>query len=121
MAQTGSSQLNALLGNAPAETLRGADGSLFLAMRDLGPRPPSGRLLRGLTPWLDGQGVQSVFLLAERKWREPWNDAKPVQVYQELVHWRRDGDGGAYRGAAWRGVAFKLEELVSKVSRAIGG
>ena len=111
MAQPDSLRLIDLLGNAPAETLRGADGSLFVAMRDLGPNPPSGRLLRGLTPWLDGQGVQSVFLLAERKWREPWSDSKAVQPYQELVHWQRDTKGGIYRGAAWRGVEMNMQEL----------
>lgn len=111
MAQPESPRLIDLLGNAPAETLRGSDGSLLVAMRDLGPNPPSGRLLRGLTPWLDSQGVESVFLFSDRKWREPWSDSKSVQPYQEIVHWRRDPQGGAYRGAAWRGEPLKLEEL----------
>jgi hypothetical protein len=115
MAQSSSSQLTSLLGNAPAETKRGADGSLFLAMGDLGPNPPSGRLLRGLTPWLDSQGVRSVFLFAERKWREPWSET--VQGYQELVHWLRDAQGGAYRGAAWRGSKLKQEELAEVFQR----
>jgi quercetin dioxygenase-like cupin family protein len=106
-----------LIGNAPAETRRGADGSLFLSMRELGAAPASGRLLRGLTPWLDSQNITSVFLLAERRWREPWSESKTPRTYQELVHWRRDEQGGAYWGAAWRGVELKWSDLAPVFER----
>ncbi|MCZ6554306.1 MAG: hypothetical protein O7A67_10960 [SAR324 cluster bacterium] len=105
-------ELTGLLGIAPEETLKAEDGSLFLAMKGLGPTPPSGRLLRGLTPWLDGQDAHHVFLLTERKWREPWSGTETVQSYQELVHWERGADGGRYRGTAWKGTALKMEDLV---------
>ncbi len=105
-------ELTGLLGIAPEETLKAEDGSLFLAMKGLGPTPPSGRLLRGLTPWLDGQDAHHVFLLTERKWREPWSGTETVQSYQELVHWERGADGGRYRGTAWKGTALKMQDLV---------
>jgi quercetin dioxygenase-like cupin family protein len=108
---------NDLLGNAPSGVHRGPDGSLFLCMRELGGSPASGRLLRGLTPWLDSQGAQSVFLFAERRWREPWSEAKTPQPYQELVHWARDAGGGTYRGAAWLGTPLNWNELVPVFER----
>ena len=117
MATGAPSPLIDLIGNAPEETRRGADGSLFLSMRELGAVPASGRLLRGLTPWLDGQHITSVFLLTERRWREPWSATKTAQTYQELVHWRRDAEGGTYRGAAWRGVQLKWSELLPVFER----
>jgi quercetin dioxygenase-like cupin family protein len=117
MATGASSPLIDLIGNAPEETRRGADGSLFLSMRELGSVPASGRLLRGLTPWLDSQHITSVFLLTERRWREPWSDSKAAQTYQELVHWRYDAEGGTYRGAAWRGVQLKWNDLAPVFER----
>jgi len=117
MASAVPSQGKDLIGNAPEETRRGADGSLLLHMRDLGAAPASGRLLRGLTPWLDAEKVKDVFLLAERRWKEPWSDSKSAVIYQELVHWRREGSGGAYRGAAWKDPPIEWNEVAAVFER----
>ena len=90
-----------LTATPPTFALKGAHNSLFMVMNRLGANPASGRLLRGLTPYLDEQGASHVFLFTERRRREPWG-ADPEQrvTYQELVHWARAPDGGVYHGVA---------------------
>ena len=96
----------------PAFAVKGAHNSLLLEMPGLGRNPPSGRLLRGLTPYLDEQGADHVFLLTERRRREEWNDGDRVVSYQELVHWERGADGGVYRGVCTKNELLKREEIV---------
>ncbi|MBI4083695.1 MAG: hypothetical protein HY423_13905 [Candidatus Lambdaproteobacteria bacterium] len=95
----------------PVEATRGPDGSLLLVTRGLGAEPAAGRLLRGLTPFLDEQDALNVFLFAERKRREPWRGGETVVAYQELVHWRRDGAIGVYRGVSLPGHAIQPGEV----------
>lgn len=97
----------------PTFAVKGAHNSLLLEMAGLGKDPASGRLLRGLTPYLDEQGADHVFLLTERRRREEWNPGDDqIVVYQELVHWRRGADGGVYRGVCSKGELLKREEIV---------
>ena len=97
----------------PTFAVKGAHNSLLLEMPGLGQNPASGRLLRGLTPYLDAQGADHVFLLTERRRREEWNNGDDSVVsYQELVHWRRGADGGVYRGVCSKGELLKREEIV---------
>lgn len=102
-----------LTATPPAEAVRGPQNSLFLHMPGLGANPPAGRLLRGLTPYLDEQGAAHVFLFTERRRREPWS-AHPEQVvpYQEVVHWARGEHGGVYRGVCVKGGGLKYEDVV---------
>ena len=80
----------------PTFAVKGAHNSLLLEMPGLGRNPPSGRLLRGLTPYLDEQGADHVFLLTERRRREDWNDGgDSVVSYQALVQWRAGAAGAS--------------------------
>lgn len=83
---------------APAETVLGPEGSVLMVMDGLGHQPDTGRLLRGLTPYLDDQGTVEVYVLANRKRREPWRKNDNAVEYQELVHWARDAEGGVFKG-----------------------
>lgn len=87
-----------LVPTAPAETVHGPRGTLLMVMTGLGHQPDTGRLLRGLTPYLDEHEAKEVFLLAERKRKEPWREGGETVAYQELVHWCRDMQGGVFRG-----------------------
>lgn len=109
---SGKSDLKRLLADAPAETFQGPHHSLLMVMRELGPSPSTGRLLRGLTPWLDTHGAHDVYLFTERKWREPWQDKGGVVAYQELVHWQRGPGGGKYRGAVWKNGVLAVDDVV---------
>jgi hypothetical protein len=97
----------------PTFAVKGAHNSLLLEMPGLGKDPASGRLLRGLTPYLDEQGADHVFLLTERRRREEWNaETDSVVSYQELVHWQRGKQGGVYRGVCSKDELIKREEIV---------
>lgn len=97
----------------PTFAIKGAHNSLLLEMTGLGQHPTSGRLLRGLTPYLDEQGAKHVLLLTGRKRREPWSQqADQVVHYQELVHWERAADGGVYRGVCGKDAALGREEII---------
>ena len=97
----------------PTFAVKGAHNSLLLEMPGLGLNPASGRLLRGLTPFLDDQGASHVFLLTQRRRREPWS-AEPEQVvsYQELLHWKRGPDGGTYRGVTTKEAPLTHDEVI---------
>jgi hypothetical protein len=96
----------------PLEATRGEHDSLLLVMSDLPAQPVSGRLLRGLSPYLDEQGAAHVVLLASRRHREPWGAAAAVVKYQELVHWARGPRGGVFRGAVWMGHPLTPDEVL---------
>lgn len=99
--------------SSPVSSVRGAHNSILLEMPVLGHSPASGRLLRGLSPYLDDQGADHVFLLTHRKWREPWSGDPDLMVsYQELVHWERGAGGGIYRGVCARDATLKREEIL---------
>ncbi len=98
--------------SSPLEAVKGEHESLLLLMRGLRDQPVSGRLLRGLVPYLDEQGASHVILLTERRRREPWSDAEAVVPYQEVVHWARGANGGVYRGAAWKGHTLSRDEII---------
>ncbi len=97
-----SSGFPTLTATPPADTVHGPDGSLFMTMTGLGPEPATGRLLRGLEPYLDEQNAEHVFLLVERKRKEEWRGPGQAVRYQELVHWQRGEAGGTYRGVCAR-------------------
>ncbi len=102
-----------LAATPPTFAVRGAHESMLLEMTGLGVNPPSGRLLRGLTPYLEEQGVQHVFLLTERKRREPWSvQPDKLVTYQEIVHWERGADGGIYRGVCTQGTPLSRDEVL---------
>ncbi|HKI97945.1 MAG TPA: hypothetical protein VKB51_05675 [bacterium] len=83
----------------PTFAIKGAHNSILLEMTGLGQNPPSGRLLRGLSPYLDEQEATHVFLLTERRRREPWSlQPDKLVTYQEIVHWARGPEGESYRG-----------------------
>lgn len=96
----------------PADTYDGPKGCLLMVMEGLGTQPVSGRLLRGLTPFLDERKAKDVFLFTERKRTETWLSGKPSVPYQELVHWARDNAAGVYRGVSWKGPQIEVSELV---------
>ncbi|HEX7927042.1 MAG TPA: hypothetical protein VF678_05575 [bacterium] len=98
--------------SSPTEAIKGDHQSLLMIMTGLGDKPASGRLLRGLTPYLDEQGAEHVILLTERRRREPWSASEEVVLYQEVVHWARNADGGVYRGTAWKGHTLSREEIL---------
>ena len=98
----------------PTETIRGAESSLLMTMTGLGEAPATGRLLRGLTPYLDEQRAKHVLLLTERKRREPWSGEDTIILYQELVHWARGADGGIYRGVCCRGGGLPFDEVAAR-------
>jgi len=107
------SSKSGLSASPPTFSVKGAHNSLLLEMTGLGQQPASGRLLRGLTPYLDEQGAAHVFLLTERKRREPWaEDPKTVVAYQELVHWERGKAGGIYRGVCAKGNSLKRNDIL---------
>ena len=83
---------------APVHTVRGAHNSLLIVMTGLGHRPDTGRLLRGLVPYLDEYGADHVLLLAERRRKEPWRGDDGAVAYQEIVHWDRNGREDTFRG-----------------------
>jgi hypothetical protein len=97
----------------PAFAVWGAHDSMLLEMTGLGVSPASGRLLRGLTPYLEEQGAKHVFLLTERRRREPWS-AEPDKLvrYQEIVHWDRGPDGGTYRGVCTQSTPLSRDEVL---------
>jgi hypothetical protein len=97
----------------PTFAVKGAHNSILLEMTGLGQHPASGRLLRGLTPYLDEQAATQVFLLTERRRREPWG-AQPAKLvtYQEIVHWERAADGGVYRGVCSVGRQLSRDEVI---------
>jgi len=64
--------------SSPLEAAKGEHDSLLLIMSGLRENPVSGRLLRGLSPYLDEQGARHVVLLTERRRREPWSDSEEV-------------------------------------------
>ena len=99
-----------LTATPPMDTHRGPDGFLLAVMTGLAEEPATGRLLRGLTPFLEKQGADNVILLTERMRKEPWSgDAEPV-AYQEIVHWERNEQGGVYRGACARGKGLAPDQ-----------
>ena len=102
--------------SSPADAVQGDHNSLFLSLADLGPQPSAGRLLRGLTPYLDEQGASHVFLFTERKWKEPWQASGASVPYQEIVHWARDAEGGVYRGVCCKGAQISREDLLQAFS-----
>jgi hypothetical protein len=89
----------------------------LLFMTGLGEQPVSGRLLQGLTPYLDERGAAHAVLLAERTRVEPWGDPARKVPYQEVLHWARGGAGGVYRGASWPGHGLTREELTEAFQR----
>lgn len=99
----------------PIETIRGDHDSIFMVMSGLGSKPASGRLLRGLSPFLDEQGAKQVVLLAERQRREPWRGADEIVRYQELVHW--DRTSLTYRGTCIKADPVGRGELVQAFQR----
>jgi hypothetical protein len=101
-----------LTASSPTEVIKGKQQSLLMIMIGLGEKPVSGRLLRGLTPYLDEQGAQHVVLLTERRRRESWSNSEEVVPYQEVVHWVRGAGGGTYRGAAWKGHTLSRDEIL---------
>lgn len=97
----------------PTFAVKGPHDSILLEMTGLGRNPPSGRLLRGLTPYLDEQDARHVFLFTERKRREPWSrQPDKLVAYQEIVHWERRPDGGIYRGVCAPGRTLSRDEIV---------
>ncbi len=98
---------------APVEAILGEPGVLLLQMSGLSDRPASGRLLQGLTPYLDGEGAQHVVLYAERQRTEPWSASPKPAPYRELIHWARSGGDGVYRGATWKESGITREEIVA--------
>lgn len=103
-----------LVPTAPAETVHGPQNSLFMVMTGLGHQPDTGRLLRGLTPYLDEHGAVDVILLAERRRREPWRGDDEAVEYQELVHWTRDRQGGVFRGVCGRETKLDREAVLEQ-------
>ncbi len=108
---------NPLTASSPVEAVKGEHASLLLIMKGLRDQPVSGRLLRGLAPYLDEQGAHHVVLLTERRRREPWSDSEDVVVYQEVIHWARGEGGGVYRGATWKGRSLSRDELIPAFQR----
>ena len=107
-------QSGKFLPTPPPETIRGEEHSLFMTMTGLGEAPATGRLLRGLTPYLDEQRAKHVLLLTERKRREPWSGEDTIVPYQELVHWARGPDGGIYRGVCCKSGGLPLDEVAAR-------
>lgn len=107
----------ALSASAPTEAFKGEQGALLLIMTGLREQPVSGRLLRGLAPYLDQQDATDVVLLTERRRREPWSGNEDVIAYQEVVHWARGANGGVYRGAAWKGHTLTRDEILPAFER----
>jgi len=105
----------------PAEMIPGPDNSVFLVMSGLGAEPSAGRLLRGLTPYLDANGATNVVLMTERKRREPWSAAEGSVPYQELVHWHRDEAGGVYHGTTCKGHELTQAEIVKAFQKEPAG
>ena len=99
---------------APADTVHGPDDSMFMVMSGLGQQPASGRLLRGLAPYLDEHGARNVFLLAERKRKEHWRGDDTRVAYQELIHWARDAKGGVFRGVCSKGSRLSQEAVTER-------
>jgi hypothetical protein len=101
----------------PAFAVRGAHNSILLEMTGLGQHPASGRLLRGLSPFLEEQGTRHAFLLTERRRREPWSlQPEKLVTYQEIVHWERSADGGVFRGVCSAGEPLGRDEVIQAFS-----
>ena len=86
----------------------------MMVMTGLGHRPDTGRLLRGLIPYLDEHEAKEVFLLTERIRKEPWREGGGPVVYQELVHWCRDMQGGVFRGVCTTGKRLAREAVTAQ-------
>ena len=99
--------------SAPVEAIRSESGVLLLLMKDLAERPETGRLLRGLTPYLDDEKAAEVVLFAGRRRKEPWGGGESPVPYWELVHWIRGRDGGTFRGTTWKQPSITREEILS--------
>lgn len=112
-----SPQGTSLSASPPADTHAGPGDSLLLVMTELTESPSAGRLLRGLTPYLDESGARNVFLLTGRSRREHWRAESPLVNYQELIHWARDGEGGSYRGVAAKDNRLQLESVLEQYRR----
>lgn len=105
--------LNGYQVSPPAFAVKGAHNSLLLIMTELGPKPHSGQLLKGLTPYLDEQGAAHVFLYTERQRREPWETSGEGAVkYQELVHLDRSPTGTIYKGVSAKGEVLNQNEVI---------
>ncbi|MCZ6646565.1 MAG: hypothetical protein O7B79_10030 [SAR324 cluster bacterium] len=107
----------ALSPTPPADTVHGPLDSLFMTMSGLGTEPATGRLLRGLMPYLDDRGAEQVFLLVERKRKEAWRESGETVSYQELVHWARDPEGGVYRGISTTGGGLEQQSLIAQFQK----
>ncbi len=102
-----------LMATPPTFAIKGAHNSILLEMTGLGRNPASGRLLRGLTPYLDAHAATHIFLLTERRGREAWSlEPGRLVPYQELVHWERGPKGGIYRGVCAPGHQLSRAEVV---------
>jgi hypothetical protein len=98
---------------APVEAIKGDSGILLLLMSGLTDKPASGRLLRGLTPYLDEEGARDVLLFAERQHKEPWSGSDAPVRYGELIHWARDSRDGVFRGTTWTTTSITRDEIVA--------
>ncbi|MDH4248527.1 MAG: hypothetical protein OEW39_12015 [Deltaproteobacteria bacterium] len=102
-----------LTASPPTYAIKGLHNSLFMVIKGLGVNPPSGRLLRGLTPFLDEQGAAHIFLMTERRRIETWREEEGSLVeYTELVHWERNTRGGVYRGTVSKDTRLTQEEVL---------
>lgn len=95
------------------EAIRSPSGALLLVMQDLPETPAAGRLLLGLTPYLDGEQVREAVLYTGRHRREPWSGSDASIPYWELVHWARGADGGTFRGTTWKDPGIAYDEVVA--------
>ncbi|MDH5750992.1 MAG: hypothetical protein OEZ59_01065 [Deltaproteobacteria bacterium] len=102
-----------LSASSPTFSIRGQYNSILMVMSGLGANPSSGRIMRGLSPLLDEQNVDHVFLLAERKRSEPWRGEEgPLVKYTELVHWERKNKSGVYRGVTQVNSGLTRDEVI---------
>ncbi len=71
---------------------------LFVVLKNLCTLPHSGRILRGLMPYMDICKATQMFLFTERSQHEPWEPTSSPRVkWQELVHWSQQS---RFRGVA---------------------